>query len=202
MEDLQKSLDSLGEYCAKWKLYINYNKTKCITFSKGTQKEKHNFTINHQIIENVKVFKYLGITINSINCTFLPTLDDLSCKGFRSMYAIASKVPIKGISIKNMLKLFDKCISPILLYGSEVWDPYLNINYTNWESIPIEKLHTQYIKRLLGVNRSTTNILTRAETGRNPLMAPILTRNINYIKYVENKNDSTLVKQALNYEKQ
>ena len=57
------------------------------------------------------------------------------------------------------------------------------------------------ISRLLGVNRSTTNILTRAETGRNPLMAPILIRNINYIKYVENKNDSTLVKQDLNYEK-
>ena len=117
------------------------------------------------------------------------------------MYAIASKVPIKGISIKNMLKLFDTCISPILLYGSEVWGPYLNINYKNWESTPIEKLHTQYIKRLLRVNRSTTNFLTRADTGRNPLMAPILAQNINYIKYEENKNDSTLAKQALNYEK-
>ena len=100
-----------------------------------------------------------------------------------------------------MLKLFDTYISPILLYGSEVWGPYLNINYTNWESTPIEKLHKQYIKRLLGVNRSTTNILTRAETSRNTLMAPILIRNINYTKYVENKNDNTLVKQALNYEK-
>ena len=58
MEDLHKSLDSLGEYCAKWKLDINYNKTKRMTFSKGTQKDQHNFTINHQIMENgeVKVF--------------------------------------------------------------------------------------------------------------------------------------------------
>ena len=116
------------------------------------------------------------------------------------MYVMTSKVPINGISIKTMLKLLDTCISPILLYGSEVWGPYLNFNYTNWESTPIEKLHTQYIKRLLGVNRSITNTLTRAETGRNPLMTPILIRNINYIKYVENKNDSALIKQALNYE--
>ena len=79
-----------------------------------------------------------------------------------------------------MLKLFDICISPILLYGCEVWGPYLNFNYTSWESTPIEKLHKQNIKRLLGVNRSTTNILTQAETGRHPLMAPILIRNINY----------------------
>ena len=116
----------------------------CMTFSKGTQKEKHNFTINHQIIENIKVFKYLGITINSKNCSFSPTLDDRSCKGSRSMYAIASKIAIKGISIK---KLFDTCISPILLYGGEVWGPYLNINYTNWESTPIEKLHTRIYQR-------------------------------------------------------
>ena len=45
------------------------------------------------------------------------------------------------------------------------------------------------------MNRSTTNILVRGETGRNPL----LTRNINYIKYLNNKCNSTLVKQALDY---
>ena len=28
MEDLQKSLDSLGEYCAKWKLDVNHNKNQ------------------------------------------------------------------------------------------------------------------------------------------------------------------------------
>ena len=35
--------------------------------------------------------------------------------------------------------------------------------------------------------------------GRYSLQAYILNRNINYIKYVENKCNSTLVKQALNY---
>ena len=50
MEVLQKSLDSLGEYGAKWKLDINYNKTKCMTFSKDTQKEKqfHNKPPNYR----------------------------------------------------------------------------------------------------------------------------------------------------------
>ena len=62
-------------------------------------------------------------------------------------------------------------------------------------------LSANYTHNISKDYRGTTNILTRAETGRTPLMAPILIRNINYIKYVENKNDSTLAKQALNYEK-
>ena len=36
--------------------------------------------------------------------------------------------------------------------------------------------------------------------GRHSLQAYILNRNINYIKYFENKCNTTLVKQALNYE--
>ena len=50
------------------------------------------------------------------------------------------------------------------------------------------------------MNRSTKNILVRGETGRNPLLASTFTRNINYIKYLNNKCNSTLVKQALDYE--
>ena len=58
-------------------------------------------------------------------------------------------------------------------------------------STPIEKIHSQLLEGILGLNRSTTNILVRAY---------ILNRNINYIKYVENKCNTTLVKQALTYE--
>ena len=91
--------------------------------------------------------------------------------------------------IKAALKIFDACISPILLYGSEVW-----------ELSPIKKVHTQFLKRMLGVNYSTTNILVRRECGRNPLQEDILNHSINYLKYITNKNNNT-VKQALNYER-
>ena len=61
--NLQKNLNLLNEYCNKWKLEINYSKTKCMTFAKGSQKEKNKFTIDKHPIENVK--EYLGITINA-----------------------------------------------------------------------------------------------------------------------------------------
>ena len=55
---LQKSLNALQKYTKKWKVEINYKKSKCITFSKSNHKEKHQFTINNQILQN------LGIPIN------------------------------------------------------------------------------------------------------------------------------------------
>ena len=119
-EGLQSNFNALNDYCKKWKLDINYVKTKCLTFTNGTQKEKHNFTLNSETIENVKEYKYLGITINSKKCSFIPTLADLGCKGKRALYAITSKIPLRLFPIKTMLKLFDVCITPILLYGSAI----------------------------------------------------------------------------------
>ena len=120
-DGLQKSLNALNEFCKKWKLNINQKKTKCMTFSKGLNTKKDNFTIDSKNIANTKVFKYLGITINCKNCTFTQTLTDLSIKASKGIYSLFSKIPTK-----TMLNLFDTGIIPILLYGSVVWAPFMN----------------------------------------------------------------------------
>ena len=71
-EELQKSLDNLKVFCDKWKLNINYKKTKCMVFSKGTCRKDPKFTIDSKSIETTKEFKYLGITIKSAKCSFSP----------------------------------------------------------------------------------------------------------------------------------
>ena len=91
-------------------------------------------------------------------------------------------------------------ISPILLYGSEIWEPYLNQTFEKWDSNAIEKVHLSFMKRILGVNRSTTNVLVRGELGRYSLKERCITRSLNYIKYLNAKGDTSLVKQAYNYE--
>ena len=199
-EGLQNSLNSLQSYCEQWKLDINHKKSKVMVFTKGTQKEKNRYTINNKALEVVREYKYLGISISSKNCSFTPTLTDLHCKGTRAMYALFSLLPMKLLSVKTLLKIFDACIAPIIMYGCEVWAPYLNHEYSKWNTNIIERLHMQFLKRILGVNRSTTNDLVRAELGRVPLVSLALSRNINYIRNIKLKNNSILVKQAYNYE--
>ena len=199
-EGLQKSLNALYDYCHKWKLNINMKKTKTMIFSQGTNIKHTKFYLNGTEISDTRTFKYLGITINSKNCSFTATLEDLSSKAKRATYALLNKLPLKLTPIKTLVKLFDTCIVPILLYGSEIWAPFTNLEWKKWEYTHIEKVHTQFLKRILGVNRSTTNALVRAELGRHSLLEQITNRNINYIKYIQNKSPQALVKQAAAYE--
>ena len=197
---LQSSLNALHEFCRTWKLNINYKKTKRMTFSKGYIRNQPKFYVNNILLENTKTFKYLGITISSAKCSFVPTLEDLSTKATKGLYALRSKLPFTSLPIKTLLKVFDACIQPILLYGSEVWGAYTNMDWKKWDESKIERTHTQFLKRLLGVNRSTTNLMTRAELGRHSLQELVTRRYVRYISYLGGKDTEFLCKQAYDYE--
>ena len=200
-EGLQNALDIVAKYCEKWKLKINQKKTKTMVFSKGNQMIKAEFKVNGIPLENVKEFKYLGITIHKKNCTFTPTLKYLRLKSTRAFYALKSKVNIYNLPLKIALKLLDSIIKPILLYCSEVWEPFLNQDQEKWDKENvIEKAYLQFLKQLLGVNRSTTNAMIRGELDRHCLQEEILRRNINYTRYLNQKNNNWYVKQAYTYE--
>ena len=198
-EGFQNMLNKLGEYSQKWNIDVNYTKTKCVTFSKGNRKESHRFTINSQIIENSTTYKYLGITIHK-NGSFKSHISELACKANKEIFLMNRKLNIKFIPKKLSLLLYDMLICPILLYGCEIWEPYLDLNYDKWCENPIEKVHTQFLRRLMGVNRSTSNVLM-GDLGRLPLQPKMFNNNINYLKYLTNKDNISLVKQAYLYEK-
>ena len=64
-----------------------------------------------------------------------------------------------------MLKLFDSCVAPILLYGCEVW------GYENTDII--EKVHTKFCKFIFGVSKFSHNMPIYGELGRYPLSITI-----------------------------
>ena len=88
----------------------------------------------------------------------------------------------------------------MLLYGSEVWEPFLAQDCDKWDYNEIEKTYLHFIKQTLGVNSSSTNILVRGETNRHSLQEEILRRNINYARYIDSKGENSIVKHAYNYE--
>ena len=57
--DLQLQLDVFSDYCKQYKLKVNINKTKCMTFSKGRNPHNHTFRYNGENIENV--CRYLNV---------------------------------------------------------------------------------------------------------------------------------------------
>ena len=64
----------------------------------------------------------------------------------------------------DTMKIFDTCVKPILLYGSDFWG-CLPLPRNN----PIENIHLMFCKHLLGVQRNTTTDGVLLELGRIPL---------------------------------
>ena len=92
---------------------------------------------------------------------------NFTCKAKRAIYAMNSKINLRFLSVKTLLKLFDSLICPILLCGSEVWESYVNQDNEKWDANPIEKVHMQFTKWILGVNRSTSTLMLGRELGVN-----------------------------------
>ena len=94
-----------------------------MVFNRGNKLINTNFYVGGIPIENVKEFCYLGFKISANNCKFNATLEDLSMKANRALFAVKNNAKFSKIPTETVLKIFNSQIVPILLYGSEVWGP-------------------------------------------------------------------------------
>ena len=108
---------------------------------------------------------------------------------------------LKDIPIKIALKLLDATVLLILTYGAEVWAALERADYDSWEKSPIEQVHLNFCKHILGVNRSTPNMLYRAELGRIPLKAVTDLKILGFFKHISKQNGDGLLKSAKETEK-
>ena len=117
-DGLQCALDKLHQYCLKWKLIVNIDKSNIMIFNKaGHFLENFTFTYGGISIQITKEYCYLGII-------FVPS-GSLS-KSILRLKEKASKAYFKirenlfNSSFKCSLKLFSSLVQPILGYGCEV----------------------------------------------------------------------------------
>ena len=108
-------------YCDANDLKVNMTKTKVLVFSRSKIRLCKLRTLKFVkiILEQVDDYVYLGITFNW-NGSFLKAINALQTKAYRTMYAIIQKGRRFTLPTHVMLNLFDKCATPILLYGCEV----------------------------------------------------------------------------------
>ena len=70
------------------------------------------------------------------------------------------------------MELFDRLLSPIFYYGSEVWGFHI--------ANGVENVHIRYCESIVGVRHSTQNNMVRTELGRIDMYYTIL---VNVMKY-------------------
>ena len=98
-----------------------------MVFGTSTQYRLHStsmWSINQNTLENVNEYCYLGITLHNFERAH-KIIHGKALHAYHSIFKSFSNV--ENVPIKLMLKLFSSIVNvtPILLYGCEVWGPYL-----------------------------------------------------------------------------
>jgi len=184
VEDLQTALDSMYDYCLKFKLKVNTAKTKAVVFSRGKIRKLPELFYNGIKLEVVFDFQYLGININ-YNGSFKPAQKCLYNKACKAMFALIRKMKKLLLPIDVQIELFDRTIVPILLYGSEIWCPQM-CELAN-------KLQIRFFKIILKLGKSTPTHMILGELGRLPLDILAKQRMLNFwYKIINNVNEGKL----------
>ena len=137
---LQNGLNILHDYCQKLKLTVNVDKSKVMVFRKGGRLAQNLVFMYGDInLEIVKKFNYLGIVFTP-GGSFSEAQATLSGQALKAIFAM-NRYLNNFVHLKpsHILDLFDKLISPILNYRSEVW------GFAKADNI--ERVHLQFCKK-------------------------------------------------------
>jgi len=193
---LQCALEVLQQFCFKWKLTVNMDKTKIMVFL--AKKCEHTFYLDNQEIKPCKSYTYLGIVFTPSE-KFNSAKKSLFTKARKGLAGVRAHFNhFNGTDVNSLLKLFDSVISPITMYGSEVWcladTAVLKHNLVNFllgnQTSLSEKLHTHYCKQTLGIHKKAMNAPSLAELGRYPLVIQMLMRTCEFILKIRMKSNT------------
>ena len=195
-EGLQNCIDKLDNYCEKWNLTINLDKTKIMSFNKSGRKIiKDMFTFRNATIEQTMEYKYLGIIFKPSG-VFSEAINLLCKKASKAIFCIRKMLFSDKMNVPAHIRLFESCISPILLYCSEIWcvnivknDKSLESKYLSMQPV---KIQIKFAKYLLGVNKAAVNLAVLSELGMYPIGIQELKSAIGFWLHILNSDDRLL----------
>ena len=169
--DMQRNLNLLNDYCNYNKLKVNISKTKIMVFTRYKTRLNNipTFKFGNIDLEQVEDYIYLGFALINWNGSFVKAKTLLHDKASNALYSLIQK---GNLPTDIMLKLFDSCVEPVLLYGCEVWG-YENVDI-------LEKVQTKFCKFIFGVSKYSRNMPVYGELGRYPLSIKIKQRMVRY----------------------
>ena len=182
-DELQLLLNKLHVYSCEWGLKVNTAKTKILVFHKRRMNIDFIWIYNGENLEIVESFSYLGMKFHYTG-NLEPGVKALSDQALRATNCLLSLFKRVSLDLKTKISLFDSLVTPILLYGSEVW------GVQGFDCI--DKVHIKFLKMLLGVRPQTPNYAVYGELGRFPLSVISKERAVKFwLKLLKNPESLT-----------
>lgn len=156
--DVRTKLKILKQYCDDNSLKVNEAKTKILYCSRGGRKPAGvKFIYGMKELEIVDSFTYLGTTF-SASGVFRKEMESAVGRARLACTSVSSLIyKAKLTNLDRIHTLYNSMVSSVLLYGCQVW----SLRYIE----EIECIQMGFYKGLLGLPRTTSNDLVRAEMG-------------------------------------
>ena len=172
----QRQLDNLKAFCAPNQIIVNEVKTKFMVYGSSENIELY---LDGNRLEQVNKYKSLGIIINSVKskreCMFRCNTEYLSSKARMSAFGIRKRLKnLKNIPPSHWFHIYESMIEPILIYGSDLWGASVACTSN------INKVYLWYIRIILNIKATTSNVITMGESG---LIPPEIKCHENVILY-------------------
>ena len=164
VDGLQKQLNGLQKFCSQNKIIVNETKTKSMGVGMAGQ-----FTVyyNRNVINQVEEYKYLGTIIRPIKRwnqdVFYKKYSFICDKSRKAIFGLQKKLKcVKALTPEIRFDIFDTMIRPIITYGSDVWGLCKSGLHD------LDKLFLNYIRCVLCIKATTSNIIVYGECGKIP----------------------------------
>ena len=118
-EYLQRDLDKLARWCAKWRIKLNPEKTKVIIFFKSQTaiKAKPALSLYGNLLSYYPHMKFLGITFDN-RMTFVKHFEEVLERCNQKFHRLRILVNKKwGSSPATILQIYKQCVRPAFEYG-------------------------------------------------------------------------------------
>ena len=155
---LQRMLDTVNEWCKKWRLTLNGSKTKVIHFRPPSRpKSEFQFSCGYNAIAIDRSYKYLGFWFNEF-LDLKYSVKEIVKSASRALGAVYTKyLHGGGMSYDVYTKLITTIVEPVLFYGAGIW----GINTYK----EVETVLNKACRYFLGVGKNASNLATRGDMG-------------------------------------
>jgi hypothetical protein len=172
--ELQKALVSLTEWSLVNRIKVNTSKTKWMKFRKGGHLATGDiFKLNNELIDYVKSYVYLGITLQT-GLSFHKQIKRVSAKAVGRIGALSTHT--SKLSLERAMQVFDVQIKPIVTYGLHLFSHHLKV--TTLEHLDMVK--SRFLKKVLQLPPTASTELIHRLTGSKRLCEDLAEKNYRF----------------------